>query len=670
MADAPGSGEDGQESFRIRRRGFLGAGVAAAGAALIPGADAATAGSRAARKQRVAAGPTSAPASSPSSASAIPQVPLRDTYPNLPAVPVDSEGALDTLSRLSIRLQQEVQAKQGLTQSLTIDGQTRTAYAFLFGGAAAATAADAEARRGLETSLREDPRGAPKTLSRRVGQRDSGAPAKPSSANPLSLDSPEQFAISWTNFPNVYETGQASLSTWASSLTDADSATKQFWPMIAEHGFGFNLIIPERVGRARARALRQQFGPAWNREVRAALAAGDLYVIDMSRFEALQAQQVNGAPRFTPSTITLLTRNRRTRSLTPVAILVSGYQGANRTLYRRATASNGAWLYALQAAKTSITVFGIWLGHVYHWHIVTAAMQMTMFNTLPTSHPVYQLLAPQSKFAIPFDDVLLGAWSTIAPPTSLTSASDFLTLANDYAAGRGYFDDDPETTLSALGLRRRDFTVNEPWDKYPVVQRLLEIWDLVANYVDAFVRRTYASDAAVAADSALQSWIAASASTDASTGGNIRGLPDMTSREAVQRVLTSLLYRISVHGISRLTSTSSPALTFMSNYPHCLQRSNIPRPRARIDTKELLSYLPRTDTISSAVTFYFTFTFSTPYEPYIPLGGVKSELFFPGGPTSVRNRALIELRNGLAAFMDDYQPDMNQRFQWPRNIET
>jgi hypothetical protein len=282
---------------------------------------------------------------------------------------------------------------------------------------------------------------------------------------------------------------------------------------------------------------------------------------------------------------------------------------------------------------------------------------------------VYQLLAPQSNFVIPFDNVLLGAWSATGPPTSLTSASDFLTLANDYAAGRTYFDDDPETTLSQLGLRRRDFTVNEPWDRYPVVQRLLAIWDLVANYVDAFVRRTYASDAAVAADSALQSWIATSASTDASTGGNIRGLPDATSREAIQRVLTSMLYRITVHGISNMTSSSSPALTFLSNYPHCLQRSNIPRPRSRIGTKELLSYLPRTDTISSAVTFYFTFTFSPSYEPYIPLGGVKSELFFPGGPTAVRNRALIELRNGLAAFIEDYQPDVNQRFQWPRNIE-
>jgi hypothetical protein len=31
---------------------------------------------------------------------------------------------------------------------------------------------------------------------------------------------------------------------------------------------------------------------------------------------------------------------------------------------------------------------------------------------------------------------------------------------------------------------------------------------------------------------------------------------------------------------------------------------------------------------------------------------------------------LIDFRNGLASFIDDYQPDPPERFQWPRNIET
>jgi hypothetical protein len=644
---SPTEEDDGRA--KIGRRGFLGASLAGASAALIPSASAA-----ASRSHTTAAG------------SAIPQMNLRSTYPNLPAVPVDALGALDTLAKLSVRAQQEIQAKQGLTQRYTINGVPRTAYAFLFGSPAVA-AQDAE-RQQLAKSLRARPDHASAELSRRARSRS--APAAAAAAKPVSLERPQQFSISWTNFPNVRETGLPFLSEWASSLTNADSATSQFWPMIAQHGYGYNLIIPEKVAPARARGLRAKFGAAWTREVRAASTSGNLYVIDMSRLEVLRPQSVNGAPRFTPATITLLIRDPRSKSLTPAAIIVSGYKGTGRRVYARKHATDGAWLYALQAAKASITLFGVWLGHVYHWHIVTAAMQMTMLNTLSTTHPIYQLLAPQSKYAIPFDNVLLSLWSQIAPPTSLATAADFLGLANDYAAGRSYFDDDPRTTLAKLRLRQKDFTVNAPWDRYPVVQRLLSVWDLVAAYVKTFVRTTYRSDAAVAGDQSLQAWIATAGSPNPTTGGNVRGLPRTTSRAALERVLTSLLYRITVHGISRLNSTSNPALTFVPNFPHCLQRTDIPSPRARIGTKTLLSYLPNTDTISQAVTFYFTFAFSTPYQPFIPLGGVNTELFFPGGNRESRNRALIDLRNGLAAFMSDYQPDMPQRFQWPRNIET
>jgi hypothetical protein len=658
VVDPSKAGEGGDDRVRMGRRHFLGTSLAAAGAAALS-ASTGTATARprpaaaqeGARQQRASSGDIS-------------QLPLRETFPHLPAIPVDAQGAVDTLAKLEVRAEQTTQATQGLTQGVTLNGRTRHAYAFLFGGVTPAPQSDEW--QALKESLREDPEGARADFHENLDRRTGAAP----STGALSLESPRQFSMSWTNFPNVYETGRPFLRTWAASLTDADSATRQFWPMIAEHGFGYNLIIPERVRRARAGALRREFGAAWTREVRAALAAGNLYVIDMSRFEALEPHSVNGAPRFTPSTVTLLIRNRRTKSLTPVAILASGANGQGRTVYTRETATEGAWLYALQAAKSSITLFGVWLGHVYHWHIVTAAMQMAMLNTLPADHPIYQLLAPQSKYVIPFDNVLLRLWSQLAPPTSLATASDFLALANDYAEGRSYFDDDPWATINQLGLRRRDFTAGTPWDQYPVVQRLTRIWDLVATYVNTFVSTTYGSNAAVAGDRDLQRWIATAGSSDASAGGNIRGLPEMTNRAALRRVLTSLLYRITAHGISRLNSTSNPALTFVANFPHCLQRTDIPRPRARVPTKRLLSYLPNTDTISQSVTFYFTFAFSTPYEPFIPLNSVGSELFFPGGRGDKRNQALIDLRKGLRAFIGDYQPDMPQPFQWPRNIET
>ena len=677
MADSPENSEtpDTEDSrLRMRRRAFVGTGLAAAGAALVPAAG--TAAARKAPAGEAEGGATakangarqaSAPTGTPSTSTRISQLPSREAYPNLPAVPVDPAGVADTLGRLEIREQQELQAKQGLTRKYTIGGTTRRAYAFLF--EEEVPASRSESRDALADAMRDDPDGAPDYIQRNLDRQTGGGPAG-ATATPLSLEQPEQFSISWTTFPDVYSDGQPFLSEWASSLTDADAATEQFWPMIAQHGFGYNLIIPERVSGERADELRARFGSGWTREVRSALRAGNLYAIDLSLFESLQSQEVNGAPRFTPASITLLIRNTRTKSLRPVSIIVSGNGGSGQQTYTRGSASDSAWLYALQAVKAGVTLFGVWLGHVYHWHIVTAAMQMTMFNTLPTDHPVYQLLAPQSKFAIPFDDALLNLWSDISPPTSLATANDFLGLANEYAAGRSFFDDDPKTTLKQLGLRQKDFTSRTAWDRYPVVQRLLTIWELVEAYVASFVSASYGSDAAVASDQDLQTWLATSASSDPAAGGNVAGLPETNDRETLQKVLTSLVYRLTVHGISRLSSTSNPALTFVSNFPHCLQRTDIPGPRAKLSTRTLLSYLPNTNTISSAVTFYFTFAFSTPYEPFIPLHGVGRELFFPDGDGDSRNQALIKLRKGLGEFIADYQPDLPQPFQWPRNIET
>ena len=392
-------------------------------------------------------------------------MPLRGTYPNLPAVPVDEAGVPDTLARLANRQQQELQAKQGLTQKLTIGGETRRAYAFLFESPTPAVEERREPR-ARDVAAREPPGERRRRSHERIGRQDL-TPVDPT-AEPLSLEHPEQFSISWTNFPGVYEVGSCRpWPAWASSLTDADAATNQFWPMIAEHGFGYNLIIPERVTQASGpEPCDPSSASAWDSRVRSALERpANLYVIDMSRFESLQPQTVNGAPRFTPATITLLIRNPRTRqTLRPVAIIVSGNQGSGRTgCSRGRRPANGAWLYALQAAKASVTRLRRLARarlSLAHRHRGDADDDVQHAAGRPI--PIYQLLAPQSKFAIPFDDVAAGRSGRRSRPRPRSPPPEqFLGLCNDYAAGRSYFDDDPHTTLSdQLGLREGQFSVD------------------------------------------------------------------------------------------------------------------------------------------------------------------------------------------------------------------
>jgi hypothetical protein len=396
----------------------------------------------------------------------------------------------------------------------------------------------------------------------------------------------------------------------------------------------------------------------------AASEAGTLYVIDLRIYEDLEPQVVAGVTRFTPSSVVVMVQNPETKAMTPELIRVAGGDNAP-TIFSRSGSTASAWVYALQAAKVGVTVFGIWLGHVYQLHLVTAAMLMTMFEHLSPQHPVYKLLEPQSSYVIPFDDLLLLGWDALPgiPPTSLATAPQLLALIDRYADGREFFDDDPTSTLEWLGAAEADFSVDEPWDQFPIAGDLLEIWEATGRYVDTYVDQHYATDEAVARDHELEHWIAASGPEG---DGNVRGLPAMDSKAALKRVLHSIVHRIIAHGSSRLYSSANPALTFVANFPPVMHDATIPSPDAEFDNATLLRYLPNTGSIGSMVYFYFTFWASPPYVPFVPLTGETTDLFFDD---DVSNDALIELRRFVTRFVERVAPDAPQVWQWERHIE-
>ena len=57
---------------------------------------------------------------------------------------------------------------------------------------------------------------------------------------------------------------------------------------------------------------------------------------------------------------------------------------------------------------------------------------------------------------------------------------------------------------------------------------------------------------------------------------------------------------------------------------------------------------------------------SLPYVPFVPIGGLETELFFYD---QVSNEALIELRHFIVGFIEKSEPDTPQIWQWERNIE-
>lgn len=156
---------------------------------------------------------------------------------NIPGVPVVVDEWLDTLAKLAGREAQTKPAKNGLTNTYTIGGQTATAHAFLYGGTPVNVAQ--AARDNLAAAVRESPMHAAASLYAKIAAPASNVVAAAATADPLtqlSLDDPKQFALSWTTFQDIAQNAQPLLPEWSATLTDPAVAAKCFWPTIASYG--------------------------------------------------------------------------------------------------------------------------------------------------------------------------------------------------------------------------------------------------------------------------------------------------------------------------------------------------------------------------------------------------------------------------------------------------
>jgi len=615
----------------------------------------------------------STPAAQTPTSTKIKRLPLQDVGLNslvaLPYMLTWSEP-LHTLLRLAEKEVEATPLPNWFSNSYTINGITATAYEFMYGKQSHLLA---YAISELAHILESDSEGAFKSIytpgAVSCVPADIPSPVDPSSLTALSLDSPEQFAMGLTNYEGLYDLGKSYLPAFVSSLTDPDEASKQFWPTLGNFSFMHNLLILEKVrDDPTVEDAKSRLGDAWSAAgIDALYKEGLLYALDMSILDCVALPEDNASNRYAHATFTLLRQDAQSKALEPIAIWISGknVDGQPR-IYTRKAASPGAWLYALQAVKASIFVYGIWLRHAYLWHVVPGTMQTTLNATLDTGHPIYKMVAPESKYTVAFNELLLLFWGLIAPPTSITKTFQFLQLANEFAKDRGFFDDDPKVALERLGLQEHDFSQAAPWDQYAAVRDLLELWNMTEQYVDVCVDVTYPDDSAVADDASLQSWIAVSSAVDE---GNVRGLEPLDGKPALKRFLNSLLYRVIAHGGANLLSQSTLIHLFVPNYLMALQRRDIPEPEADLDTKQLLTYLPNTGTIGIMARFYFTFVLAKPYEPFVPREGAEADLFFPSGLNDPRNRALVAYRNALLQFVNARAILPNQIGHWPLNIE-
>jgi len=466
-------------------------------------------------------------------------LPLREKgLTAMPAVPFILSQTVETIVKLGLRGEEFKMAKAGLSTEYTIQGETQSAYTFMYDDAPLNDGEeDRKALLHRLDKIKEKDFLNQSVLDHHLTKGAFSSSKKAGKTfTDLFLDNPKHFSLSWTTYYNVYQDNVGIRDEeYAAILKDPDEATKQFWPMISENGLAYNLLILQKVKGACLEKTKTIFQKDWDKRFKPLQEKGLLYAIDLTIFNHWDASQVDGFDRWTPGAFILLEQDKDSKKTQPVGVQISKKDADATQIYTRENTTDATWIFALSAARTAVTVYGIWLGHVYHWHIVSAAMQMTLFNNIDESHNLRKLLDPQSNSLIGFNDA----------------------------------DDDPEVTLAKFGIHKENFSDKEDWDRYPIAKHLLYFWQTAKDMAAVFVDTTYTDDKAVFEDTQLQNWIIASSDPEE---GNIRGLPVMSGRKELKEVLTSVIYRVVAHGNSRQMRSLGPGLSFVANYPPCLQR--------------------------------------------------------------------------------------------------
>ena len=187
-------------------------------------------------------------------------------YTEMPAVPFILTETIATILKLGLRVEENKMAKNGLSNMYTINDETHSGYTFMYDKASHDPGkTERETLLKRLGDLKEE-----ELLDNTKLDRLFNVAAQPGNTKldqnltESFLEHTDQFTMSWTNYYGIYQDSLPKANEYASALTDADAATEQFWPMIANNGFAYNLLFLQKVREEQIEEIKTDFGNTWN----------------------------------------------------------------------------------------------------------------------------------------------------------------------------------------------------------------------------------------------------------------------------------------------------------------------------------------------------------------------------------------------------------------------
>jgi arachidonate 15-lipoxygenase len=344
---------------------------------------------------------------------------------------------------------------------------------------------------------------------------------------------------------------------------------------------------------------------------------GRLYLLDLSILEHVPV--VPG--RFLCAPMCLFYVDKRSR-LMPLAIQLGPSPDAAPIF----TPHDDPWLW--RTVKTHVQCADAQVqecaSHLLRTHLVMETVAVAMHRQLSVAHPLHQLLAPHCRFTMAINHAartkMLADGGPIAETMSV-GREGALELCSKAWKTWSFEQYDLRGDLKARG-------VDDPklLPGYHYRDDALKVWDAIAEFAGAIVRKFYRNDADVLGDFELQAWVRELADPEI---GNFRGLAD--SREWVLpvdklvHIVTTMIF-IATAEHSSTNNGQYDMYAFIPNVPGAIFAAP-PTTKAPLSEQSLFDSLPRPRTAAKQIGMVHLLS-----EPTETPMGRYTPSFFAGNP--------------------------------------
>lgn len=271
-----------------------------------------------------------------------------------------------------------------------------------------------------------------------------------------------------------------------------------------------------------------------------ALTEQRLYWLDYQELASLKTGTTNGQPKYLCAPLALFAIPKGGGALQPVAIQL-GQNSGDGLFLRVGDRTQPGW-WAWQMAKTFVQAaegnYHELFVHLARTHLVIEAFAVATNRQLASAHPLNVLLLPHFEGTLFINNSAAGSLIAANGPIDHIFAGEISSTQAVAGADRLAFDFGAHMLPEDLARRRVDDPAVLP--DYPYRDDALLVWKAISDWVRDYVGVYYADDASVANDTELQAW-----RQELVGLGKIKGLPALSDRDTLIKVLTMILFTAS-----------------------------------------------------------------------------------------------------------------------------